>query len=209
MGNRLQCLCHSGEATAIAQITKLVKDAQSSKPNVQLLADRAAGVLFYIALSAGGLAFVYWFPHGFILAATIAVASIVVACPHALGLAIPTVTTITSTLGAKNGILVKNMKGLETARKINYVIFDKTGTLTKGEFGVVNNVDPKVLVLAAAVETKSQHSIAQGIVNEARRKRLVLSAVERFKSYPGKGAEGVVAGKKVLVGSAAFLKITG
>ncbi|KKT78442.1 MAG: Copper-transporting P-type ATPase [Microgenomates group bacterium GW2011_GWB1_44_8] len=197
-----------GIDTAIAQIMKLIREAQASKPNVQLLADKAAGVLFYVAVIAGITSFIFWFfviPQGVIFAATVAVAAIVIACPHALGLAIPTVTTITSTLGAKNGILIKDMKGLEIARKLNYVVFDKTGTLTRGEFGVTNKVDARILALAAAVEIHSQHSIAKGIVNEARKQKLKISEVKDFKSFPGKGAMGTVDGIKVAVGNRALL----
>ncbi|KKT72628.1 MAG: Copper-translocating P-type ATPase [Microgenomates group bacterium GW2011_GWA2_44_7] len=197
-----------GIDTAIAQIMKLIREAQASKPNVQLLADKAAGVLFYVAVIAGITSFIFWFfviPQGVIFAATVAVAAIVIACPHALGLAIPTVTTITSTLGAKNGILIKDMKGLEIARKLNYVVLDKTGTLTRGEFGVTNKVDARILALAAAVEIHSQHSIAKGIVNEARKQKLKISEVKDFKSFPGKGAMGTVDGIKVAVGNRALL----
>ncbi len=184
----------TGADTAISQIMKLIREAQMSKPNVQHLADRAAAVLFYVAVVAGLLSFVFWmfiFPQGAVFAATVAVAAIVVACPHALGLAIPTVTTITSTLGAKNGILIKDMKGLEIARKIDYVVFDKTGTLTRGEFGINQIVQTKgskisdkdLLSLASAVEVKSQHSIAQGIVNEAKKQNITYSRSNRTLSH--------------------------
>lgn len=207
----------TGADTAISQIMKLIREAQGSKPNVQHLADRAANILTFVAIFAGVSAFVYWFfinPHGAVFAATLAVAAIVVACPHALGLAIPTVTTITSTLGAKNGILIKDMKGLEIARKIDYVVFDKTGTLTRGEFGVDSveksgkskSSDAQLITLAAAVEIKSQHSIAQGIVNEAKKRKLSIPDVTNFKSFPGKGAEGRVNGKKVVVGNKTLMK---
>lgn len=206
----------TGADTAISQIMKLIQDAQASKPNVQHLADRAAGILFYVALIAGVSSFIAWefiSPHGTVFAATVAVAAIVVACPHALGLAIPTVTTITSTLGAKNGILIKDMKGLEIARKINYVVFDKTGTLTKGEFGVTDIIlnqkatekSQDLLQLAAAVEANSQHSIARGIVNEARKKNPKFPKVRNFRSFPGKGALGEVGGKQILVGNKILL----
>jgi Cu2+-exporting ATPase len=207
----------TGADTAVSQIMKLISDAQGSKPNVQHLADRAASVLFFVAIIAGVSSFIVWFfilPHGAVFATTIAVAAIVVACPHALGLAIPTVTTITSTLGAKNGILIKDMKGLEIARKIDYVVFDKTGTLTKGEFGVIDikiNQKSKIknqnelLKLAAAVEIHSQHSIAVGIVNQANKKNIEISEVKNFKSYPGKGAVGEVSGKNVAVGNRILL----
>lgn len=210
----------TGTDTAISQIMKLIQDAQSSKPNVQLLADKAAGILFYIAVSASTISFFFWVfisPHGAVFAATIAVAVVVVACPHALGLAIPTVTTITSTLGAKNGILIKEMKGLEIARKINYVVFDKTGTLTEGKFGVSSiDVDEKskltkeeMLGLAASLETSSQHSIAKGIVNKAKEKALEIPKVTNFKSYPGKGAVGNVNGKKIVVGNKTLMQELG
>jgi len=206
----------TGADTAVSQIMKLIQNAQASKPNVQHLADRAASVLFYIAVSVGTLTFISWmfiFPQGAIFAATAAVAVVVVACPHALGLAIPTVTTITSTLGAKNGILIREMKGLEIARKIDYVVFDKTGTLTKGEFGVeeVKRVsssklnENELLTLASAVEVKSQHSIAQGIVNEAKKRNIPIAEVTNFKSYPGKGASGEVDNKTILIGNKALL----
>lgn len=208
----------TGADTAISQIMKLIREAQASKPNVQHLADQAAGVLFYVAVVAGISSFVFWMfvsPHGAVFAATVAVAAIVVACPHALGLAIPVVTTITSTLGAKNGILIKDMKGLEIARKINYVVFDKTGTLTKGEFGVTNIILNKksgikdqdyLLKLAAAVEIQSQHSIARGIVNEAKNKKLEIPGINEFKSYPGKGAVGKVEDKKIIVGNKTLME---
>jgi len=207
----------TGADTAISQIMKLIREAQSSKPNVQHLADRAASVLFFVAIIAGTISFVTWafiLPEGIVFAATVAVAAIVVACPHALGLAIPTVTTITSTLGAKNGILIKDMKGLEIARKISYVVFDKTGTLTKGEFGVVDvmmNQESKIknqelLKLAAAVELNSQHSIAKGIVQDAKNKGLKISTVKKFKSYPGRGAEGIVDNRFVIVGNITLMK---
>ncbi|HCE30956.1 ATPase [Candidatus Daviesbacteria bacterium RIFCSPHIGHO2_01_FULL_40_24] len=208
----------TGADTAISQIMKLIREAQASKPNVQHLADQAAAVLFYVAVVAGASSFAYWMfisPQGAVFAATVAVAAVVVACPHALGLAIPTVTTITSTLGAKNGILIKDMKGLEIARKISYVVFDKTGTLTKGEFGVTDiilNPDAgikdqgELLRLASSVEVQSQHSIAQGIVNDAKNKKLEIPSVKEFKSFPGKGAVGSVEGKKVAAGNKTLME---
>jgi P-type Cu2+ transporter len=207
----------TGADTAVSQIMKLIQNAQASKPNVQHLADRAASVLFYVAVIIGTITFILWlfiFPQGAVFAATAAVAVVVVACPHALGLAIPTVTTITSTLGAKNGILIREMKGLEIARKIDYVVFDKTGTLTQGTFGVdeikrslqAKLSENELLALASAVEIKSQHSIAQGIVNEAKKRKITIANVTSFKSYPGKGATGEVNGKTVTVGNLAFLR---
>ena len=207
----------TGADTAVSQIMKLIQDAQSSKPNVQYLADRAASALTFIAIFAGISAFIFWFfiePKGAVFAATLAVSAIVVACPHALGLAIPTVTTITSTLGARNGILIKDMKALEIARKINYAVFDKTGTLTEGKFGVVDvrsfvYTQDEVLRFAASVESHSQHSIGQGIIEEAKKQKLKILELKNFISYPGKGAKGEVLGKEIIVGNIALLKDLG
>lgn len=203
----------TGAETALSQIMELIRNAQASKPKVQELADRAANVLTLTAIIVGTATFIIWFfvfPQGPIFAATLAVAVVVVACPHALGLAIPTVTTITSTLGAKNGILIKDMKGLEVARKVDYVVFDKTGTLTKGEFGVSEVIGVKQLLsFAAAVEAHSQHSIAQGIVNAAKSQQLKIPKVTEFRSYPGRGAQGKVAGKTVFVGNVKMLEQIG
>ncbi len=207
----------TGSDTTVSQIIKLIRNAQASKPNVQLLADKAAGLLFYVAVLIGILTFITWFfvlPQGIIFAATAAVAVVVVACPHALGLAIPTVTTITSTLGAQNGILIKEMKGLEIARKVDYVVFDKTGTLTQGKFGVeqiqkspqTKLSETEILALAAAIEQKSQHSIARGIVVEAKKKNIKIPQASDFKSFPGKGAVGKIAGKQIIVGNALLLQ---
>ncbi len=207
----------TGTDTAVAQIMKLVREAQGSKPNVQHLADKAAAVLFYVAVAAGVLAFVFWFfifPQGAIFAVTVAVAAVVVACPHALGLAIPTVTSITAALGARNGVLIKDMKGLEIARKLDYVILDKTGTLTEGEFGISDIVladnstvggKNELLRMAAAVEAPSEHSIAKAIVRRAKERNLPIPEIKGFKSFPGKGAKGETEGRNILVGSKAFL----
>lgn len=207
-----------GTETAISQIMELIRQAQETKPNVQKLADRAANWLTVIAIVAGTATFVFWFfinPQGAIFAVTLAITVVVITCPHALGLAIPTVTTITTSLAARNGILIRDMKGLEVARNIDYVVFDKTGTLTKGEFGVAevlafkNLSEKDILKLAAAVELHSQHSIAQGIVREARERKIKFSAAHHFKSFPGKGAEGLVGEDKVILGNAAMLEKRG
>ena len=206
----------TGKDTALSQIMQLIREAQGSKPNVQHLADRAAQVLFYVAVAAGALSFVFWyfvFPQGAIFAATVAVAAVVVACPHALGLAIPTVTSITSTLGAKNGILIKDMKGLEIARKLDYMVFDKTGTLTKGEFGVTDIVlagtvvanANELLKFAAAVDMLSQHSISKGVVGEAKKRGIAMPEAKSFKSFPGRGATAIVDGKNIVVGNRKLL----
>jgi P-type Cu2+ transporter len=216
-----------GSETAISQIMDLIRSAQESKPKAQMLADRAANVLTLSAIAVGSSSFLYWFfinPQGAIFAATLGVSVVVVACPHALGLAIPTVTTITSSLGARNGILIKDMKGFEIARKVNYIVFDKTGTLTKGEFGVIDTVlniknkiskiqiknkKDEILRMAAGVEIHSQHSIAQGVIRTAKSKNLNIPAIKDFKSYPGKGAAGIVDNKHVAVGNLKMMKEIG
>lgn len=210
----------TGEESALSQIMTLIRQAQETKPSVQKLADRAANWLTIIAILVGSGTFLYWFfinPNGAIFAATLAITVVVITCPHALGLAIPTVTTITSALAAKNGILIRDMKGLEVARKLDYVVLDKTGTLTKGEFGVAETAisdkreatSKEILRLAAAVEMHSEHSIARAIVGEAEKRRLEATPAKNFKSYPGKGAEGEVAGEKVVVGNAAMMEKAG
>lgn len=207
----------TGKESALAQIMDLVSKAQMSKPAVQSLADRAANILTLVAIFVGGGTFLFWFfinPQGTIFAATLAITVVVITCPHALGLAIPTVTTITSTLAARNGILIKDMKGLEAAKNIGWVIFDKTGTLTKGEFGVqeifaerLSNSD--LLVLAASVEQHSEHSIAKAIVNEAKRRELKLKPARGFKATPGKGASAKIGNVDIIVGNEAMMKTIG
>jgi P-type Cu2+ transporter len=200
----------TGQETAVSQMMELIRKAQESKPPVQKLADRAAGWLTYTAISVGILTFLFWFfifPQGAIFAGTLTIAVIVIACPHALGLAIPTVTTITTSLSAKNGILIRDMKAIEIARKVNYVIFDKTGTLTKGKFGVSDIISSKgtkkeeVLLVASAIEYHSQHSIAKGIVEKAKEERIKFSPATNFQSFPGKGAKGNIRNDEIIVGN--------
>ena len=207
----------TGSETALSQIMELIRQAQNTKPSVQKLADAAANWLTITAILVGSATFIYWFfvnPQGAVFAATLAITVIVITCPHALGLAIPTVTTITSSLAAKNGILIRDMKGLETARKLTYVVFDKTGTLTKGEFEVVDILPARgpvkeILKLAAAVEVHSQHSIAKGILQEAKKQEIEIPKATNFKSYPGKGAGAKVAGKQVVVGNQTLMQELG
>ena len=170
-----------GIHTALAQIVALVKEAQASKPPVQRLADRAAHWLTIIAVVVGVGAFLYWSllaGQTLVFALTLAVTVLVIACPHALGLAIPVVTTISTSLGARNGMLIRNAEATETARRLDAVIFDKTGTLTKGEFGVTDVVllgdwdEETLLRRVAAVEVNSEHTIAQGIVRAAQGREL-------------------------------------
>ena len=195
----------TGEETAISQIMELIRQAQETKPPVQELADRAASWLFYIAVIVGSGTFLFWLfvmPQGAIpaiFAGSLAISVVVIACPHALGLAIPTVTTITSSLAAKNGILIRDMKAAEIARKLTYVVFDKTGTLTKGQHEVAGEVSEQVLQLAASLESFSEHPIARAIVRKAKENNIQLLRVEDFARIPGKGVRGKVEGKEVQV----------
>ena len=193
----------TGSETAISQIMELIRQAQETRPPVQKLADKAANALTIVAIVVGSGTFIYWFfinPHGAIFAVTLAITVIVITCPHALGLAIPTVTTITSAVAARNGILIRDMAGLEIARKLDYIIFDKTGTLTTGNFAVTKFSNKACLRLAAAVEIYSQHPIAKAIVIAAKEKGIDIPKVRNFKSYPGKGIEGMVGKSKIAVG---------
>ncbi|MCJ7805752.1 cadmium-translocating P-type ATPase [Patescibacteria group bacterium] len=193
----------TGSETAISQIMELIRQAQETRPSVQKLADKAANALTIVAIVVGSGTFIYWFfinPHGAIFAVTLAITVIVITCPHALGLAIPTVTTITSAVAARNGILIRDMAGLEIARKLDYIIFDKTGTLTTGNFAVTKFSNKGCLRLAAAVEIYSQHPIAKAIVMAAKEKGIDIPKVRNFKSYPGKGIEGMVGKSKIEVG---------
>jgi Cu2+-exporting ATPase len=194
----------TGGETAIAGIMKLVADAQSSKSSAQLLADRAAALLFYVALGAAILTLVAWLfirpdDPAFVLERVVSV--LVIACPHALGLAIPLVSQISTALGARNGILVKNRLALEEARGIGVVLFDKTGTLTTGRQGVVGDVDDEVLALAAAVEAKSEHAIARAIVEAARSRKLTVPRSKGFASLAGRGASATVGDRELTVAS--------
>lgn len=205
----------TGEETALAQIINLVKEAQASKPPIQRLADRAAHWLTVIAVVMGAGAFIFWFfiaGQSMVFALTLAVTVLVIACPHALGLAIPVVTTISTSLGARNGMLIRNAQATETARRLNVIIFDKTGTLTRGEFGVTDVVllsdwdEETLLRRVAAAEVNSEHVIAQGVVRSAEERGLApLPQATNFRAIPGKGAEATVEGIQLAVGNRALL----
>ena len=204
----------TGEETALAQIIALVKEAQASKPPVQRLADRAAHWLTIVAVVVGVGTFLFWLflaGQSLVFALTLAVTVLVIACPHALGLAIPVVTTISTTLGARNGMLIRNAEATETARRLDAVIFDKTGTLTRGEFGVTDVVpladwdEETLLRRVAAAEVNSEHAIAQSIVRSAEARDLSLPQTSDFRAIPGKGAKAVVEGVKLAVGNRALM----
>ncbi len=198
-----------GDETALAGIMRLVEQAQQSKSDTQILADKAAGWLFYVALAVAALTAVLWtIGYGFNVEVVARVATVlVIACPHALGLAVPLVVAITTSMGAENGILVRDRLALETAREIDTVIFDKTGTLTLGEFGVVGIAtvegwsESDALALAAAVEGDSEHTIARGIRRTAEVRGLTLPKITDFEAIKGRGLTAVSGGKSVHIGS--------
>jgi len=205
----------TGDRTALAGIMRLVAQAQSSRSRAQALADRAAFILTLVAVGAGVVTFVVWIvlrPGDPAFAIERLVTVLVIACPHALGLAIPLVIAISTTLGARSGLLVRDRRGLEDARNLTTVVFDKTGTLTKGEFGVVDiatadGLSPdEALRLAAAVEADSEHSIAQGIVRSARDRGISVRAAESFEAIPGKGAKARVDGRVLHIGGPGLVR---
>jgi P-type Cu2+ transporter len=201
-----------GEQTALAGIMRLVREAQQSKSRTQILADRAAGWLFYLAIGVALVSAIAWtIAIGFnLFTLQRVVAVLVIACPHALGLAVPLVVAISTTSAAQNGILVRNRLALEAAREIDVIIFDKTGTLTKGEQGVVavkaKKDEAGALALAAAVETDSEHIIARAIHKAAQDKKLKLPAVSNFEAINGRGIRAKANGKEVWVGGPRLLE---
>jgi Cu2+-exporting ATPase len=204
-----------GNDTALAGIMRLVEQAQQSKSTTQVLADKAAGWLFYIALVSAIVTAVAWtIAESFNIEVLNRVVTVlVIACPHALGLAIPLVVAITTAMGARNGILVRNRLALEAARDIDVVIFDKTGTLTQGQFGVVDMATAagwdldRALSLAAALEADSEHLIAQAIRRYARDRKLALPSISEFSALKGRGVQAVFEGQTYYIGGPRLLEM--
>lgn len=208
----------TGDRTTLAGIMRLVEQAQTSRSRAQALADRAAFYLTAVALVAGAATLAAWLAlrsgdPAFAVERMVTV--LVIACPHALGLAVPLVVAISTTLGARNGLLVRDRRGLEEARRVDAVVFDKTGTLTRGEFGVVEitagegiSAD-EALRLAAAVERDSEHTIAQGIVRSAEERGAAGERAEDFEAIPGHGVRARVGGRELHMGGPAMLKRLG
>ncbi len=201
-----------GDQTALSGIMRLVATAQASGSRTQALADRAAAILFYVAVVSGAITFTYWWfsgdkEHALIRTATV----LIIACPHALGLAIPLVIAISTSLGAQNGLLVKDRLALERARNLDLVIFDKTGTLTRGAPAVSEvaatpgTTEDDLMARAAAVESNSEHPLAKAIVAEAKRRSVAQLSATNFESLPGRGAKAVVEGKSVEIGGPRLL----
>lgn len=205
-----------GENTFLAGVMRLVKEAQASKSRLQILSDKAAYYLTLIAIITGGVTFVVWIftpiGGGVGLAVERLVAVLVIACPHALGLAVPLVASISTTMAARNGFLVKQRLSLELARRIDVALFDKTGTLTKGEYGVANiwvvgaKDEKDLLQMAASVDAQSEHFISKAIVKKAKETGAEPLPIFDFIRIPGKGVKGKINGKDVYVGGASMLE---
>ncbi|OWY64862.1 copper-translocating P-type ATPase [cyanobacterium TDX16] len=203
----------TGEQTTLSQIMRLVEEAQSSRSRYQALADRLAYWLTLIAIGVGALTFIVWLSVGPALTFAInrAVTVLVITCPHALGLAIPLVTVNATSMSAKHGILVRKREAFERARSIKAIAFDKTGTLTKGEFGVQRIYaegigELEALSIAAALESLSEHPLAQAVVREAEARNLEIPKAIEFQAIAGKGVEGQVNGKRYRVGRPEWAK---
>ena len=205
---------HGAKDSYLSQVIKLVQDAQNSKSNTQLLADTAAKWLTIIAIVSGITTFLYWYFTGQTLAFAMErmVTVIVICCPHALGLAVPLVVAKSTALAAKSGLLIKNRTAFENARKITTFVFDKTGTLTVGKFEVSKVVslqkdfsENEIIRLASALEQKSEHPIATGILQKVKDLSISIPATENFNAITGKGVEAIVEGKKILVVSPGYL----
>lgn len=195
-----------GEDSYLEKVINLVKQAQESKSKTQRLADKAARWLTIIAISTGVITFIYWIVYGPDLAFAIErmATVMVIACPHALGLAIPLVSAVSTSLSAKNGLLIRNRTAFENSRKITAIVFDKTGTLTQGKFGVSSIVsfnkiydEKKIIQLAASLEKNSEHPIAKGIINKAEKEGAKLLSVSDFKILKGEGVKGVINDKTI------------
>ena len=207
-----------GEETYLSKVIKLVKDAQSSKSKTQLLADRAAFWLTLIAISIGAITFITWLVLGKDLAFAIerAATVLIIACPHALGLAVPLVVAISTVLSAQNGLLIRNRTAFENSRRITTIIFDKTGTLTKGTFSLKkvyvldNNYDEnKILQIADALERNSEHPIARAVIAEAKSRATKNFEATNFKAIKGKGIEAVIENQKYIISSPGYSREVG
>ncbi|MFO8077824.1 MAG: copper-translocating P-type ATPase [Thermoplasmatota archaeon] len=206
----------TGEDSYLSKVINLVQEAQEAKSKTQRLADRAAFWLTIIALTAGFTTLFYWyfyFGQDFAFSIERMATVMVITCPHALGLAIPLVVAVSTTLSAKNGLLIRNRTAFENARKITTIVFDKTGTLTEGKFGVssVKSVDEqfdekKIIQFAATLEQNSEHPIASGVLDKAKEMDVDLLEVSDFKAIKGKGVEGTVKDTSVKVVSPGYLK---
>jgi P-type Cu2+ transporter len=207
----------TGDETYLAQVIALVRQAQESRSRSQDLANRAAVWLTAVALGGGAVTLGAWLAFGASLPFAIerAVTVMVIACPHALGLAVPLVVAVSTALSAGNGLLIRDRSAFERARALDAIVFDKTGTLTEGRFGVTDVIplgdrtEGEVLRLAASLESQSEHPIAAGVVRGAQERRIAFAPPKDFRAIPGKGAEARVDGVAVKVVSPGYLKTAG
>lgn len=207
-----------GEDSMIGQIKKLIEEAGRTKPRSQKIADKASGVLTFVALGVSILTFLIWFfvvGQSLVFALTLAITVLVIACPHALGLAIPTVTTIATTLSVKNGLFIKDLSKIEQIKDIDYIVFDKTGTLTTGKFGVSKvgsfseKLEDEILAIVGSLEQHSSHVIAGAILGFLKTKEINLSAINNFKDLAGLGVEAEISGKKYFAGNQKLMNSLG
>ena len=207
----------TGEATYLSQVIEMVRQAQESRSRTQDLADRSARFLTLTAITVGAVTIVTWLvlDQGFNFALERSVTVMIIACPHALGLAVPLVVAVSTSLSARNGLLIRDRTGFERARGLKAVVFDKTGTLTEGRFGVTDVIplaemdDQQLLRLAASLESQSEHPIAQGVVQAANDRQVAYPGPMDFTSIPGRGAQAVVDGEAVKVVSPGYLREKG
>ncbi|PJE64042.1 MAG: heavy metal translocating P-type ATPase [Candidatus Ryanbacteria bacterium CG10_big_fil_rev_8_21_14_0_10_43_42] len=214
-GSLTVLLSRVGEHSTVGQIQKLIAQAGQTKPRSQKIADKASAVLTFVAgITALGTLLVWTLFIGqpFVFAITLAITVLVIACPHALGLAIPTVTTITTSLAVKNGFFIKDLSKIEVIRKADYVVFDKTGTLTKGEFGVTGIVlmeeqdKDKILSTAASLEQHSSHIIGQSILKYARDQKVQVSDIDDFQNIAGQGVKAKISGREYVAGNERLMR---
>jgi Cu2+-exporting ATPase len=206
---------HTGKDSYLNKVIKLVENAQKLKSKTQNLADRAAKILTFVSLGGGVITLIAWLALGFkfVYALERMVTVMVISCPHALGLAVPLVVAISTTMSAKRGLLIRNRTAFENARHITTIVFDKTGTLTKGSHElseiklISNKYDEKELLrLASGIEQHSEHYIAKGLMRKAKAEEIKVPASEKFNNLPGKGIEGIVEGKEIKVVGPNYLK---
>lgn len=207
-------ITRTGEETYLAQVINLVKEAQQTRSKTQDLANRAAFVLTIIAIAAGSITFITWLMLGMDVAFSLErmVTVMVITCPHALGLAVPLVVAVSTSISAQNGLLIRNRSSFERARNVQAIVFDKTGTLTEGRFGVTDIIpengftEEEVIMYAYALEANSEHPIAKGITKATEERKIKKLDVANFKAIPGKGVEGFVDGKKIMVVGPGYLR---
>lgn len=206
-----------GAESTIGQIQELVAKAEKTKPSAQRLADRAARLLTFAAIGVSIVSFLVWtliVGETLVFASTLAITVLVIACPHALGLAIPTVSTITTRLAVKNGIFIKDMAKIEVVKDADYILFDKTGTLTKGEFGVssvelLEGDEEEALSIVGSLEKKSSHVIGEAIASYAEEKAGAFMEVQELENLAGRGIKGEINGKTYFAGSDRLVKEKG